>query len=299
MGWDARQVYVPGSRLLTSNTFIYCLRANCLASLLTGKTKTATIGGMEAVWMIAFALLGIAVGSFLNVCIDRLPENQSLIAPPSHCSSCQKRLSFADLIPVFSYLWLRGRCRYCQAVIPGRILWVEIATGAVFAFLYWHYGFSGELAVAAFYFCLFIVLLVIDLDHHILPNRLVYPGAAVALILSVFLPYLEVVPSIARAAAGGGIGLGIFLLIVVLSRGGMGWGDVKMAALIGVVTGFPLVFVAILLAVVSGGLVAWILILSKAKSRKQGIPFGPFLSLAVMATIIWGSPILDWYLGFL
>ncbi len=176
---------------------------------------------------------------------------------------------------------------------------MEIATGAVFAFLYWHYGFSSELAVVVFYFCLFIVLLVIDLEHHILPNRLVYPGAVVALILSVFLSRLEVVPNIASAAAGGGIGLGIFLLIVVLSRGGMGWGDVKMAALVGMVTGYPLVFVAILLAVVSGGLVAWILIMSKAKSRKQSIPFGPFLSLAAMATLVWGSAILDWYLGFL
>jgi len=296
--------------LLTSKTFMRCLWANCLASwvspgtamkasLLTKKIKTATIGGMEAVWTIVFALLGVAIGSFLNVCIDRLPENQSLIAPPSHCSACQKQLSFVDLIPVFSYLWLRGRCRYCQAPITRRILWVEIVTGAVFAFLYWYYGFSGELAVAAFYFCLFIVLLVIDLEHHILPNKLVYPGAAVALILSVFVSRLEVVPSIADAAAGGGIGLGVFLLIVVLSRGGMGWGDVKMAALIGVVTGYPLIFVAILLAVVSGGLIAWIMIITKVKSRKQSIPFGPFLSLATMATLVWGNAILDWYLGFL
>jgi leader peptidase (prepilin peptidase)/N-methyltransferase len=254
---------------------------------------------MEAVWMIALALLGIAVGSFLNVCIDRLPKNQSLITPPSHCSSCQKRLSLADLIPVFSYLWLRGRCRYCQAPIPIRILWVEIATGAVFAFLYWHYGFSGELAVAVFYFCLFIVLLVIDLEQHILPNKLVYPGAVVALILSVFLSRLEIVPSIASAAAGGGIGLGIFMAIVVFSRGGMGWGDVKMAALIGMVVGYPLIFVAILLAVVSGGLVAWIMIITRARSRKQSIPFGPFLSLSAMATLLWGNAILDWYLGFL
>jgi leader peptidase (prepilin peptidase)/N-methyltransferase len=254
---------------------------------------------MEAVWMIAFALLGIAIGSFLNVCIDRLPEGQSLIAPPSHCSACQKRLSFVDLIPVFSYLWLRGRCRYCQAPVPRRILWVEIATGAVFAFLYWQYGLSSELAVAAFYFCLFIVLLVIDFEHHILPNKLVYPGAAVALILSIFLSHMEIVPGIASAAAGGGIGLGIFMLITILSRGGMGWGDVKMAAFIGIVVGYPLIFVAILLAVVSGGLVAWILIITKAKSRKQSIPFGPFLSLAAMATLLWGNAILDWYLGFL
>jgi leader peptidase (prepilin peptidase)/N-methyltransferase len=179
------------------------------------------------------------------------------------------------------------------------VLWVEIVTGAVFTILYWHYGLSVELAIAAFYFCLFIVLLVIDLEHHILPNKLVYPGAVFALALSIFLPRLEIVPGIASGAAGGGIGLGIFLLIAVLSRGGMGWGDVKMAALIGLVTGFPLIFVAILLAVVSGGLVAWVLIIFKIKSRKENIPFGPFLSLAVMVTLVWGGAILDWYLSFL
>lgn len=254
---------------------------------------------MEAVWTVVFALLGMAVGSFLNVCIDRLPDGKSLLAPPSHCPSCQRRLSAADLIPIFSYLWLRGRCRYCKSSIPQRILWVEIATGAVFVFLYWHYGLSGDLAVAALYFCLFISLLAIDLEHHILPNKLVYPGVVIALIFSIFLPQLDVVPSIARAAAGGGIGLGIFLLIVVLSRGGMGWGDVKMAAFIGLVVGFPMIFVAIMLAIVSGGLVAFVLVLRRAKSRKQSIAFGPFLSLAAMATILWGDAILDWYLGLL
>lgn len=254
---------------------------------------------MEAMWTIILALLGITVGSFLNVCIDRLPEEKSIFTPPSHCPSCQKRLSFFDLMPILSYLWLRGRCRYCKVPIPQRIIWVEVATGVAFAFLHWNYGLSGELAVTAFYFCLFIVLLVIDLDHHILPNKLVYPGIVIAIALSVFMPHLDVVPSIARVAAGGGIGLGIFALIAILSRGGMGWGDVKMAALIGAVTGFPLVFVAMLLAVVSGGLVAWVMILSKSKDRKQGIPFGPFLSLAAMATILWGSNMLDWYMGFL
>lgn len=256
---------------------------------------------MDGVWITVSALLGMAVGSFLNVLIDRLPAGQSLAFPASHCVSCQRRLSAKDLIPVFSYLWLRGRCRYCQATIPRRLLWVELGTGALFGYLYWYYGFSIGLAIVTFYCCLFLVLMVIDLEHHILPNKLVYPGIIVALAISVafsvFPNSLEIVPEIGNASAGGAIGLGLFLLIIVVSRGGMGWGDVKMAALIGLVTGFPLVFIALFLAVVLGGLVAWILILVRVKSRKQSIPFGPFLSLGVMATLLWGTNILDWYLG--
>ncbi len=263
---------------------------------------------MEAVWIVIAALLGMAVGSFLNVCIDRLPGGKSLLFPASHCVSCQRRLAIKDLIPVFSYLWLRGRCRYCRAFIPKRILWVEIGTGILFAYLYWHFiiannGLIAELAVAVFYCCLFIVLLVIDLEHGIIPNKLVYPSLVIALVLSVVLaevkivPEVGIVPGIRDAGIGFGIGLGLFLLIVLISRGGMGWGDIKMAALIGLVTGFPLVFVALFLAVVLGGLVAGILLLFKLKKRKEGIPFGPYLSLGAIITLLFGNDILSWYLG--
>jgi leader peptidase (prepilin peptidase)/N-methyltransferase len=253
---------------------------------------------MEGLLIAVFALLGAVVGSFLNVCIDRLPDNKSIVYPPSRCAACQKRLSARDLIPVLSYLWLRGRCRYCKAAIPKRILWVEISTTALFPILYWYYGLGAELAVVAFYFCLFLVILVIDLERHLILNKIVYPGAVIAIVFSIFLSSLEVVPGIASAAAGGGIGLGIFLLIVLLSRGGMGWGDVKMAALIGLVLGYSLVFVAILLAVISGGIIAVILLMTRVKGRKQSIAFGPFLSLSAMATLLWGANILDWYLGY-
>ena len=256
---------------------------------------------MVALMVAVFALLGMATGSFLNVLIDRLPAGKSVIFPPSHCPSCQRRLSARDLVPVFSYLWLRGRCRYCQTRIPGRLLWVEIGTGAIFAYLYGRFGLSPELAVIAFYFCLFIVLTAIDLEHGLILNRLVYPGIVVALAISAiseFLPRLEeFVPGIASAAAGGATGLGLFLLIIIVSRGGMGWGDVKMAALIGLVTGFPLVFVALFLAVVLGGLIAWMLLLFRIRGRKQSIPFAPFLSLGAMLALLWGSNILSWYLG--
>jgi len=267
---------------------------------------------MEAIFIVIFTLLGITVASFLNVCMDRLPSNESLLFPASHCASCHHRLAIKDLIPVFSYLWLRGRCRYCQAPIPRRLLWVEIGTGLLFGYLYWHYGLSIELAVAALYCCLFIVLMVIDLEHGLILNKIVYPTMAVALLISVFLPPSKVAypgeaatllfntflpePGIAQSAIGGGIGLGLFLLVVLISRGGMGWGDVKMAALIGLVTGY-LILVALFMAVILGALVAGSLLLLKIKKRKEGIPFAPFLSLATIVTLLCGSNILDWYLG--
>jgi prepilin signal peptidase PulO-like enzyme (type II secretory pathway) len=181
-----------------------------------------------------------------------------------------------------------------------------MGTGVLFGYLYWHYmvwhhGSAIELAVAAFYCSLFIVLLVIDLEHRLILNKIVYPAMAVALLISIlfgiFLPQLEIVPGIVQAFVGGGIGLVLFSLVVLVSRGGMGWGDVKMAALIGLVTGFPLMFVALLLAVLAGGLVAGLLLALKIKRRRQAIPFAPFLSLATIVTLLWGSNILSWYLG--
>ena len=256
---------------------------------------------MEAGFIVVFVLLGMVVASFLNVCCDRLPVGESLVYPPSHCSACQRRLSPKDLIPVFSYLWLRGRCRYCQASIPRRILWVEAGTAVLFGFAFWRYGLSIELLIVLVYFCLFIVLLVIDLEHGLILNKIVYPALVVALLISIFFsiffPQSEIVPHIGQAAIGGGIGLVLFLLVVIISRGGMGWGDVKMAALIGLVTGFPLVFVALLMGIILGGLVAGVLLLFKIKKRKEAIPFGPFLSVATIVTLLWGSNILSWYLS--
>jgi len=256
---------------------------------------------MEALLIFLFALLGLAVGSFLNVCIDRLPRNESIISPPSHCQACEHKLAARDLIPLFSYLRLRGRCRYCQAAIPRRSLWVEIATGLIFAFLYWHQGLSPGLGIMAFYSCLFIIIFVIDLEHGLILNKVVYPGMVVALLLALFLPqpWLTrwIAPGIASAAIGGGVGFVLFFLLAIVSRGGMGWGDVKLAGLIGLATGFPLVFFSIIMGAILGGIVAAALMIAKKKTIKQTIPFGPFLALAAMVTLLWGNSIMDWYLG--
>jgi len=256
---------------------------------------------MEAGLMIIFILLGMIVASFLNVCADRLPAGQSVVYPPSHCPACSHRLAAKDLVPVFSYLWLRGRCRYCGAAIPRRVLWVEIATAVLFGLAYWRYGLSVELPIALFYISLFMVILVIDFEHGLILNKIVYPALAVALLLSVFftifLPDVSIVPHIARAAIGGGIGLVVFFLIVIVSRGGMGLGDVKLAALIGLATGWPLVIVALLMGMIGGGLAAVVLLGFRVKKRREAMPFGPFLAAAAIATLLWGSQIFNWYIG--
>ncbi|MFC2018559.1 prepilin peptidase [Chloroflexota bacterium] len=250
---------------------------------------------MQIVYLVIFALLGSAIGSFLNVAIDRLPAGRSLAYPPSHCDRCQHRLMPGDLIPVFSYLRLHGRCRYCRAPIPRRVLWVELSSGVLFALTYWHYGLSLQFAIMALYSSLFILLGVIDLETKRILNRIVYPSILVVLLLNIFL----VRPGIFYGVAGATCGFIILLLLAIISRGGMGWGDVKMAALIGLIVGFPLVFLALLMAAVIGGLVAGCLLLLKVKRRGEAIPFGPFLSLATMITLFWGSAILDWYRGLL
>jgi len=264
---------------------------------------------MDVILIVVFALFGTAVGSFLNVCIDRLPAGRSLVYPPSRCDACQHRLALKDLIPVFSYLWLRHRCRYCRAAIRRRVFWVEAGSGLMFAFLFWHYGLSIELAVTAFYCCLFIVLGVIDIEHKLILNRITCPAAAVSLIIlaidsflsgpgllgsRIYLPE----PSILSGVIGGGIGFALLFIIALVFRGGMGWGDVKMAGLIGLITGFPLVFVSLFLGIVLGGLLAGVLLLLKIKKRREPIPFGPMLSLGAITTLLWGSDILNWYLGF-
>jgi leader peptidase (prepilin peptidase)/N-methyltransferase len=179
---------------------------------------------------------------------------------------------------------------------------VELATALTFALLCWHYGLSAELGVLAFYACLFIIIFVIDLEQGLILNKVVYPAMVVAFLLSLYpWPWLNqsIAMRVAYAALGGGIGFALFLVIALASRGGMGWGDVKLAALIGLATGFPLVFLAIIMGAILGGIVAVALMLVKRKKRREAIPFGPFLALASMVTLLWGSGILNWYLSLM
>jgi leader peptidase (prepilin peptidase)/N-methyltransferase len=261
----------------------------------------------------ALAVLGLAVGSFLNVCIDRLPADESVVRLPSHCASCKRKLQWRYLVPVFSYLWLRGRCRYCGAHIPLRILLVELATAIIFGLLTWHYGLSPQLVMALIYACLFLITFVIDLERQLILYAVIFPAMALAFIFSFFWdgfgaywPHIANahLDGMASALLGGAMGLVFMILPYLISRmhygtEGMGQGDIYLAALIGLATGFPLVIVALIMGIIVGGVVAVSLLLLKLKKRKDPIPFGPFLAAAAMVTLIWGVQILDWYSGLM
>jgi leader peptidase (prepilin peptidase)/N-methyltransferase len=258
---------------------------------------------VELLLTILFAVLGLIVGSFINVCIDRLPEDKSIISPPSRCPHCQRRLTVFELIPLLSYLWLRGRCRTCSAPIPKRIFFVELSTGILFALLYHWFGMTPRLGIMLFYTCVLIQILVVDLEQGLILNKVVYPAIVIAILFAIFIDqpwiYQFKLQGIANFALAGAIGFGLLFLIAFLSRGGMGWGDVKFAALIGLCTGFPLVFVALIMAAILGGVVAVPLLIMKKKGRKEAIPFGPFLVTTTYITLLWGTQILHWYINIM
>ncbi len=278
---------------------------------------------MDIALIIVLAVFGTAFGSFLNVCIDRLPVGKSILHPPSHCDSCQHRLSPVDLVPVFSYLWLRRRCRYCGAPIPWRPFWVELGTGLLFALSSWHTGllfalsswhFEGgvQFAVIVFYGCLFLVIGIIDLEHQLILNKITYPAIAVALVISVFQPppglidlnlawpWQGIINGVMGAAMGLVLILTVYYLYLWLRKlEGFGGGDFKLVILMGLVTGSEMIIVAITLGALIGGVVGIILILTKKKKRLDYLPAGTFLAIGTIITLLWGSDILNWYLGLL
>jgi leader peptidase (prepilin peptidase)/N-methyltransferase len=244
--------------------------------------------------VLLYALLGLVVSSFLNVCIDRLPEKASIVLPPSHCPACGRRLAPFDLIPLLSYLLLRGRCRYCGAPIPRRVLLVEAVTGLLFVLLWYHYGLSLPLLLATLYTCFFVIIFFIDLEHQLVLNRVIYPAIVVALLAVPFTPNHDVV----ELLVGGGIGFGLLFLIALIYPAGMGMGDVKLATFIGLVVGFPAVFAALLISFVAGGLVGGGVLLTGLKGRKDPIPFAPFLVAGGMVAMLYGQQVIEWYVRY-
>jgi len=243
-------------------------------------------------YYVLYILFGLAVGSFLNVCIDRLPRHESLFHPPSHCDGCGRRLRRRDLIPVVSYILLRGRCRDCGSHLTLRVPLVEVATAALFTLLGWYYGPGAAMGLAWFFAALLLVIFVTDLEQQIIPNVIVYPAIALAFLV----PWLTGSHDLISALIGASVGAGLLLPIAFFFPNGMGMGDVKLAALMGVLVGFPMIFVALLLGIVLGGLTAVFLLVTKRRGRKEALPLAPFLIVGLALAAFWGEPILRWYL---
>jgi leader peptidase (prepilin peptidase)/N-methyltransferase len=248
--------------------------------------------------LILLGLFGLALGSFLNVCIYRLPRRASINWPASHCTACQRPLAWYENVPVVSWLALRGRCRTCGEPISVMYPIVELVTGAVFVAGYVIYGPTPLLAARLLFACAMIVLFAIDLRHHILPNVITLPGIVVGFVLSLALPP-GWVASLIGLLAGGGILFAIAEAYYRL-RGieGLGMGDVKMLAMIGAFLGWPLMLVTLVLASLAGSLVGVALIVSGRGDMKLALPFGTFLAAGALVAAVAGEPLLAWYLGF-
>ena len=259
----------------------------------------------DAIWGVFALLVGASVGSFLNVVADRLPSGGSVVRPGSFCDSCKRPLGSLELIPVVSYLMLRGKCRRCGVSIPPRFIVVETVTALLFALIYLKYGMGVQFFVLAAAVSMLMVVSIIDLEHGLILNRVIYPTIVTLMVLAPFWSELDIprsflgnsgmAGSLASSLVAGGGAFLLFLTIILLFPAGMGGGDVKLAGAVGLLVGFPQVLLALWLAIVSGGLVAISLLVSRKRGRKDAIPFGPFLALSAVAVLLVGTEIVEWY----
>jgi leader peptidase (prepilin peptidase)/N-methyltransferase len=248
--------------------------------------------------VVALGLIGLTIGSFLNVCIFRIPLQQSIVFPASRCMECGKPLKAYHNIPVLSWLVLRGRCAFCGTAISARYPAVELLTGVVFALHGLVFELDALLAVRLVFAAVLIVLAFIDIDHRILPDSMTLTGIPLGVLASVWLP-----PGVRDSLIGVVLGGGILWLIAEAyfrwrKIEGMGFGDVKMLAMIGAVLGWRAVFVTLVLASCSGAVIG-IALLSRSKDgMKYALPFGTFLSAGAIVASLVGERLVAWYVGF-
>jgi len=242
-------------------------------------------------------IFGMCIGSFLNVCIYRLPSSKSIINPSrSICPNCNGVIQFYDNIPVFSYLWLKGRCRHCNAPISLRYPLVELITGIVAINVYFMLGLTLEGVVYFVFISSLLVITFIDIDHKIIPDVITLPGIPAGLAVSFVLSGITFKASILGVLIGGGsLLLVAWTYSLVTRKEGMGGGDIKLLAMIGAFIGWKGVIFTIFVASVAGTFVGITLMLLKGKNLKFELPFGPFLSIGAISFIFFGERVLFWY----
>ena len=247
----------------------------------------------EITMVLIFLIYGLFIGSFLNVCVYRIPSGISIIKPPSSCGSCGHRLSvIKDMLPVINYIINKGRCRYCGAHYSVRYPLIELLNGALYGLLYLKYGLSINTVLYCLTASLLIVISLIDLNHKIIPDSLTGAGFVLGII------FIINGGMFFNRLAGAAIGLLLFAGIALVTNA-MGGGDIKLMAVLGLIFGIKGILTVTLLAFISGAIVSLILLTLKIKSRKDEIPFGPFISLAALIYIFYGLEIINWYIGIL
>jgi len=243
--------------------------------------------------LVAVALFGLSIGSFLNVVVARVPAGRSLVRPGSACPGCRALLKWYDNIPVLSFLVLRGRCRACGMPISWRYPIVEMITATVLVLAYVTLGATANFVVAVVLLPALIAITGIDLEHQLIPDVITLPGILAGLLLNLATGRISWVDSTVGILVGGGV----FLVIIVGSRGGMGGGDLKLGAMLGAFLGWKALLFALFVAIVAGGAVGAVLLAAGLRSRKDPIPFGPFLAVGGAMALFWGERIFDWWMG--
>lgn len=261
---------------------------------------------MEVTCGVLVFIVGLAIGSYLNVCIYRIPKEESTVFPPSRCPICNTRLKPMDLIPLLSYLLMYGKCRYCRQKISPRYFLVELLSGILSVVLYFRWGWTIDLIAFLFLTYVLIAVLFIDAEHMIIPDELVIAGlcgGGVLLIYNLFRPFqIYADRSWWNPLLGLVIGSGFFMAVLLIgtalykSDEVMGLGDVKLMAPIGLFLGWRMTLLALFISVVLGGFFSIVLILMGKATRKSVIPFGPFIVLGTLISILWGWKIVHWYL---
>jgi leader peptidase (prepilin peptidase)/N-methyltransferase len=247
--------------------------------------------------VIVFGCFGLVVGSFLNVCIYRIPRRESIVWPASRCPSCARALAWYENVPVLSYGVLRGRCRTCRVRIGVVYPLVEIVTGFAFVACALVFGLTALACVRILFSCLLIVLFAIDLEHQILPNVITLPGIGIGLAASIFVPP-GILMSLAGAATGGAV-LWVIIEVWLRLRGieAMGFGDVKMLAMVGAFLGFKLVLLTFVLSSILGGLIGAALMATRRARLSTALPYGTMIAVAAFIASLEGDQILAWYLS--
>jgi prepilin signal peptidase PulO-like enzyme (type II secretory pathway) len=262
---------------------------------------------------VLFFLIGLFCGSLVSVIAGGLTREPRAFVI-SNCRACNANWPFYRMVPIAGFILSRGKCKFCNTPIKIHILLVELGTGLLFAYLAFRFGLTWELSLSIFYALLLLIVLVTDIEKMLIPNAVTYPGFLMVLLMSTTIMLLHFRPPwsfllpvsgsfawlnnyLWNSIVGCLVGFLLLLLVVIISRGGMALGDVKLAALIGLMVGFPMVLVGLFVAVITGGLAAIVLLIARRKGKKDPIPFGPFLCAGGLVAMFWGKELLRWYLS--
>ncbi|HTL62788.1 MAG TPA: A24 family peptidase [Nitrospira sp.] len=251
---------------------------------------------IDSSWYALVAVFGATIGSFLNVCIYRLPRHESIVWPGSHCPSCGGSIAWYDNVPVLSYLWLGGRCRTCRAPITMRYPLIEAANGAGYVAILWVFGASWTTILYCILFSALLVVTGTDLTHKIIPNVVTVPGIVLGLVGAATVLPVGPVNALLGMVVGGGILWALaWASPYLFGKEGMGGGDIKLLAMIGAFLGWKPALLTIMIGSLSGSVIGISLIAFGVMKREDYIPFGPYLVFGALVSLFFGEPLLNWY----